>query len=242
MDGFGALNGGWFDGSEYEGLDEMGVFWLSSVGYENGGYFILKIDTSGARIEYIENQYLLWEMRASVRCVAHGLEDSDYRTADIGDKTWMAEDVNFNMYSWDEALSECPEGWHLPSWSEWNDLLLMMADSSQADNDDTEYFGVGPKLWKDVYEDYEERMIVGPDNLYGFSIELRDCRDVSGYSDNRCAFFWTSTDASMTGMNAVNASKAFLVRMRFDGGYSNTYVEMSLDDKENVALVRCVKD
>ena len=46
----------------------------------------------------------------------------------------------------------------------------------------------------------------------------------------------------MTGMNAVNASKAFLVRMRFDGGYSNTYVEMSLDDKENVALVRCVKD
>ena len=51
-------------------------------------------------------------------------DNKKYKTKRIGNHTWFLQDLTYkkDKYNWDEALSICPHGWHLPSDNEWNDL------------------------------------------------------------------------------------------------------------------------
>ena len=89
-----------------------------------------------------------------------------YITVDIGDQTWMAENLNYEttdswwynndsafsdiygrLYTWESALNACPIGWHLPTDDEWKELEMFLG-MSQSQADQTEFRGIieGSKL------------------------------------------------------------------------------------------------
>lgn len=75
-----------------------------------------------------------------------------YETVTIGDQRWMAENVNYKtdsgnwcyeglssnckkygrLYNWEGASHACPLGWHLPSDSEWAQLITFLGGANMA--------------------------------------------------------------------------------------------------------------
>jgi uncharacterized protein (TIGR02145 family) len=89
---------------------------------------------------------------------ADSRDSKTYKTIKIGAQTWMAENLNYaasgskcgdaygylkdentencdkygRLYNWGAALKACPQGWHLPSDSEWDVLMKVVGGSSTA--------------------------------------------------------------------------------------------------------------
>lgn len=79
-------------------------------------------------------------------------DNKTYKTTKIGDKTWMADNLNYQtsdgswcydggnkycekygrLYDWNTAVGVCPSGWHLPSRAEWSDLIAASGGFSTA--------------------------------------------------------------------------------------------------------------
>lgn len=74
-----------------------------------------------------------------------------YKTVKIGNKVWMAENLNrdipgsyvYNgqselakkygrLYTWEAARNACPAGWHLPSVGEWDELIAVLGSENIA--------------------------------------------------------------------------------------------------------------
>jgi uncharacterized protein (TIGR02145 family) len=73
-----------------------------------------------------------------------------YQTVKIGNQVWMAENLNYptangswcynnqnsncvkygRLYNWQTALKVCPQGWHLPSDTEWQQLIDFAGNNS----------------------------------------------------------------------------------------------------------------
>jgi len=105
-----------------------------------------------------------------------------YKTVKIGEQVWLAENINNDgggkcydddpsncakygrLYTWVEALTACPAGWHLPSDEEWTQLTDFAAGSSYESKDLFEKHKLAKELksktgWNENY---------GTDD-YGFS-------------------------------------------------------------------------
>jgi uncharacterized protein (TIGR02145 family) len=104
---------------------------------------------------------------------------------------WMAQNLNFNspgswcydledancnewgrLYTWEEALTVCPEGWHLPGDQEWLELI--------------NYYGGIHYAGKNLKEG----------GTSGFNVQFSGYRDKAGYFGkvNESAYFWSSTE------------------------------------------------
>ncbi len=172
-----------------------------------------------------------------------------YTTVRIGHQRWFAENLNFEtpdswgyhdsivhgdiygrLYAWDEALTVCPTGWHLPSDNEWQILEMELGMS------ETE---VAKMVWRGTDEAFELKStsdwIFGGygNNNSGFNAFPAGVvgSDNNTYLISEDAFFWCSTEFTST--------KAFSRDLHYTTHQISRY---PTTPKYQGMSVRCLKD
>lgn len=141
-----------------------------------------------------------------------------YKTVEIGEQTWMAENMNLEaansfcyndsasncakygrLYTWAAALDACPTDWHLPDSTEWNYLIDVTGGELEA----------GTSL-KSIRASSDAVIDNGSDE-YGFSaVAAGRFENNSAYRDlNTLAYFWSSSERSTTVARMLELSYRF---------------------------------
>ena len=194
-------------------------------------------------------------------------DGKSYRTVVVGNQIWMGENLNYQtgnskcygndasncakygrLYNWNDALSACPVGWHLPSKYEWTILADVVGGSYTAgkklkstngwsNNNGTELanvVGSPPPARKKLKSTNGGSNNNGTDD-YGFSALP------GGYGNHRDWFngagndgyWWSATEDADNG-------GAFNRHMNYSDGI--IYVVNRYNGKTYLYSVRCVQD
>ena len=170
-------------------------------------------------------------------------ENLNYKTAN----SWCYDDKDENcakygrLYTWAAAVGKtetecgygqecnlgtgdirgvCPEGWHLPSQEEWEDLIKAVGGQSTS----------GAKLKsKTGWEGYSG---INNEDAFGFSALPAGLRDLLGGYDREgdYAYFWSSSE--------YNGLTAYLMLLSYD----NENADLNYNIKYDGFSVRCLKD
>ena len=113
----------------------------------------------------------------------------------------------------------CPEGWHLPSKEEWEDLIKAVGGQSKASAKLKSKTG-----WKKEYSG---------EDAFGFTALPAGYRSYGGsyFKGGNNAYFWSSTE--------FNGAYAYLMDLDYD--YGNVYLDNNGFKKDGYS-VRCLKD
>lgn len=164
-----------------------------------------------------------------------------YQTIEIGGNVWLAENLKFEaesdswiynddevnlekygrLYSYESAMVSCPDGWHLPTKSEWDAVINQYGGEGQAGGKMKEQ---GTSHWKDPnsFATNESNFTALPGGLRYF--------DGSFFNESEKGYYWTATE--------VNTSEAYFQRL----SYHSSSIMNEANNKGMGFSVRCVKD
>ena len=149
-----------------------------------------------------------------------------YKTVEIGNQIWLVENLRYApgqnadniirhgcLYTWEMAIKFCPEGWHLPTKEEFENLLKASGDTN-----------------KECFTTLAARDWGGDD-----SVGFRALPSVSYYGGNyynfgMSTYFWSATEYK------YNSCYAYIL------GLSNGYANVHNIYKDIAVSVRCIKD
>lgn len=163
-----------------------------------------------------------------------------YKKVVIGDQTWMAENLRYKtgsgsyayddnednvkqygrLYSFSAAKKACPDGWHLATEAEWQQLECTLGmDSTQAT--------------KSGYRGTNEADMLKKEGTTGFNIEYAGIRNYDGSynSMTNTAEFWTATE-NMDGQTAWSREIQKI----------NSKILKEFNQEGSALSCRCVKD
>lgn len=136
-----------------------------------------------------------------------------------------------NLYTWEEAMEVCPEGWRLPTDADWQNLEMALGMSGQE---------AAEEGWRGDQEAVLLRQ--GKEGL-GMSLQLAGCAYTLGaygpklylYHNGEFGYYWTSTEETNDGLYepTVYFRKLFAT-------YSTVYRGTTPLNK--LMRVRCVRD
>jgi uncharacterized protein (TIGR02145 family) len=190
------------------------------------------------------------------------IDDRDghkYKWIKIGEQIWMAENLAYDtgidcwiygeerknlrkygrLYNWDSAFDACPDGWHLPTQEEWDELTDFLIDNEDYYDSEDEDSIAKALASKRGWEEYNEEGTIGNDpeenNSTGFNGKPGGWFDY--YQDKYFlsewyGIWWTATE------DEGDDDNAYTRQLLNDEKYLNDASE----DKEFGYSVRCVKD
>jgi len=168
-------------------------------------------------------------------------DNNTYDVVKIGKQWWMAENLAYKpnngnywffnegksnvstygyLYEWKIAVEACPDGWHLPSETEWKELITYLGGN----------YNAGGKMKETIYWNNPNR---GATNSSGFSALPSGFKSDFGIDgDGRLAEYWSSTLESKDSYFV----KTFCLR------FNKTEIEFSSTGKRGGSSIRCVKN
>jgi uncharacterized protein (TIGR02145 family) len=164
-------------------------------------------------------------------------DNGKFKTVRIGNQIWMAENLNVDvgysacysnlddncekygrLYDWVTALTACPEGWHLPSYAEWQTLIKKMGGKDVASKKLKALTG-----WDEGGNGSNSKNFSALPGGLGYSNAIF-------YSAGTSGNWWTSTEQ--------NQSNAYYINMF----YQTSDIYESDGNKLSLFSVRCVKN
>ncbi|MFN8210256.1 MAG: fibrobacter succinogenes major paralogous domain-containing protein [Bacteroidales bacterium] len=198
------------------------------------GQYVTDIDGNRYPAIRIKNQVWMGENLKTTRFndgkpIPLVVTDKAWKTLEKPAYCWLYNDTANKekygaLYNWYAVNTKklCPQGWHVPSLQDWEDLSLAAGGERIA----------GAKLKEKGYEHWKNNMLISTDE-YGFTALPSGKRSMEGNfpSDiDEYAVWWSATEVSA--ILSYNTGVYFGSNALFNGN----------DNKKNGFSVRCVKD
>ena len=218
----------------------FGTFSPGKLDYGTTYYWKIKVrDTKGNITEGPVWSFSTYDLH--VGTLTDARDGQTYQTIQMGNSWWMAENLRYDagngsycyendavrcekygkLYTWEAAMRSCPEGWHLPSLTEFETMIYSIGGPEVAGGKLKDY---ELQLWREVN--------VGATNEVGFNAIPGGRRYDSGLfaGVGYYAQFFASTE--------YNSREAYNLTIGYD--YANAFI---YNYKKAYAIsVRCIKD